>query len=85
LRRHEVVERHGFLQPTLDGSDVGITAARVLGELGTKSTVTFLVLWLAGLWGRPYILAGTPLFASLTALLDVVLVLLIFKRDIRLR
>jgi hypothetical protein len=62
-----------------------LIAGRALGELGTKSTATFLVLWLAGLWGRPYTPYGTALFASFTALLDVVLVMLVFKRDIRLR
>jgi hypothetical protein len=62
-----------------------LIAGRVLDELGTKSSAIFVVLWLAGLLGLRYVPYGTVLFMSFVALLDVVLVLLIFKRDIRIR
>jgi hypothetical protein len=62
-----------------------LIAGRALGELGTKSTATLVVLWLAGCWGLPYIHYGDALFMSLVAVVDVVLVLLVFKGDIRIR
>lgn len=62
-----------------------LIAGRVLGELGTKSTATLVVLWLAGLWGLRYTPYGDALSMSLVAVVDVVLVLLVFKHDIRIR
>ena len=62
-----------------------LIAGRALDELGTKSTATLIVLWLAGFWALPHIAYGDALFMSLVAVVDVVLVLLVFKRDIRIR
>jgi hypothetical protein len=54
------------------------------GELGPKQAVTFIFLWFAGLIGLPYLSFGSSLFSSLVAVLDIVLVLIIFKGDVRL-
>lgn len=53
-------------------------------ELGLRATVVFLFLWLAGLYGLPYIPFGAALFSSFVAMLDIALVFLIFKGDVRL-
>jgi hypothetical protein len=55
----------------------------VLGELRTAAAV-FLAVWLAGLFGLPYLRYGAATFSSFVAVLDVALVLLIFKGDVRL-
>ena len=61
-----------------------LIAGLALSELGKRSIVTFLVLWFAGLWGRRYLPYGADLFfSSFVAVLDVALVLLVFKGDIR--
>ena len=62
-----------------------LIAGLALGELGKRSTATFLILWFAGHWGLPYIPYGAFLSSSFVAVLDVVLVLLVFKGDIRIR
>jgi hypothetical protein len=61
-----------------------LIAGVALGELGKKPITTFLILWFAGLWGLPYIPYGAALFSSFVAVLDVALVLLVFKGDIRI-
>jgi hypothetical protein len=55
------------------------------GELGLKRTSVFLALWAAGFATRSYVPLGAVLFAPYVALLDIMLVLLIFKGDIRPR
>jgi hypothetical protein len=42
-----------------------------------------LALWAAGLYGLPYIPYGAALFPPYVAFLDVALVLVIFKGDVR--
>ena len=61
-----------------------LIAGIALGELGRKPITTFLALWVACVWGLPYIPYGAALSASVVALLDVALVLLVFKGDIRI-
>jgi hypothetical protein len=56
----------------------------VFGELQVKVTLTFLGVWIAALLGLPHVPHGAALFPSLVALLDIALVLVIFKGDIRL-
>jgi hypothetical protein len=54
-----------------------------LGALGPRLGIVFIGLWLAAFAGvlrLPYV----P-FASFTAVLDIVLVLVVFKGDVRLR
>lgn len=46
--------------------------------------VVFLALWASGLWGLPFFPYGAALFSSYVAVLDIVLVFLIFKGDVRL-
>lgn len=54
-------------------------------EITGRSVVAFLALWLAGLYGLPYFSShGSMLFPSYVAVLDIVLVFLIFKGDVRL-
>jgi hypothetical protein len=54
-------------------------------EIGVKGIVLFLMLWVTGLYGLPYIPYGEAMFSSFVAVLDIVLVFLIFKGDVRLR
>jgi hypothetical protein len=53
-------------------------------ELGAKGIVTFVLLWLGGMYALEWIPQGPSMFFSWVALLDVALVFLIFKADIRL-
>jgi hypothetical protein len=54
-------------------------------ELGPRGIAGFVALWLAGWLGLPYLgPVAAGMFFSWVALLDVVLVFLIFKGDIRL-
>jgi hypothetical protein len=55
-----------------------------LGELRLRATVIFLVLWLAGRIGLPYLPNGGALFVPFVAMLDIALVLTVFKGDVRL-
>ena len=56
----------------------------MIGELRWRSTSIFVVLWIAGYAGSKFVLAGT-LFLPYVALLDVALVLTVFKGDVTLR
>ena len=53
-------------------------------EIGPRGLTGFLVLWIAGYFGLPYVPLGAAMFFSYVALLDVVLVFMIFKGDVRL-
>jgi hypothetical protein len=53
-------------------------------EIGPRGLTAFLVLWIAGYFGLPYVPLGAAMFFSYVALLDVVLVFMIFKGDVRL-
>ena len=53
-------------------------------DLSPRATVIVALLWLAGLFLLPYAPYGTELFAPLVALLDIALVLIVFKGDVRL-
>jgi hypothetical protein len=54
-------------------------------ELRGLGVAVFLVLWAAGFFGLQYISSlGGALFSSYVALLDIVLVFIIFKGDVRL-
>ena len=57
-----------------------------LEELGPRSLVVFVALWLAGWFGLPLLHAqGGAMFFSYVALLDVALVFMIFKGDVGAR
>jgi hypothetical protein len=54
-------------------------------ELKARGIVVYLALWTAGLYGLPYVHPlGAAMFSSYVALLDLALVILIFKGDVRL-
>jgi hypothetical protein len=52
------------------------------GELGARGTAVFLLLWLAGFFGLPYLAYGEALFAPFVALVDIALVFTVCKGDI---
>lgn len=54
-------------------------------ELSRGAAAAFVGLWLAGMFGLPYVpYYGDFLFSPYVAVLDIVLVFMIFKGDIRL-
>jgi hypothetical protein len=61
---------------------IALLRGRLRGGLGMTAVVVFLALWLLGLC----VCTRLPFlpFASFVALLDMVLVLMVFKGDIRL-
>jgi hypothetical protein len=50
-----------------------------------NTRVVFLVLWFAGLFGLPFLPYGELLFSPLVAILDIILVFVLFGGDIRIR
>jgi hypothetical protein len=55
------------------------------GELGRKRAALFIALWLAGYVGLPRISWWTALLVTpYVAMLDIVLVFVVFKGDVRL-
>ena len=46
--------------------------------------LVFLLLWLIGCVGLPLVTYGPLLFSSFVALLDIALVFIVFKGDVRL-
>jgi len=53
-------------------------------QIGLKGIAVFVLLWIAGLFGLPYLPYGAAMFSSFVAVLDIALVFLIFKGDVRL-
>ena len=53
-------------------------------EIGPRGLVVFLTLWLTGYLGLPLIPFAALVFPSWVAILDIALVFIIFKGDIRL-
>ena len=56
----------------------------VSGELRLPQTVAFVILWLGGRFALSYFPDGAALFPSFIAILDIALVFIIFKGDVRL-
>lgn len=56
----------------------------MLGELHLKGTAIFILFWLVGFIASRFGFYGT-LFTPYVAVLDIVLVLTVFKSDVRLR
>jgi len=54
-------------------------------ELETRRGMVFVGLWLAGWVASSVVPLGPWLFSPYVAMLDIVLVLIVFKGDIRLR
>ena len=55
----------------------------MFGELHAKAIAIFILLWLTGVVVSRFVLSGAP-FTSYVAVLDVALVLAVFKGDVRL-
>jgi hypothetical protein len=53
-------------------------------EIGLRGVAVLLGLWVGGLYGLPYLPNGAGLFSAYVAVLDIVLVLMIFKGDLKL-
>jgi hypothetical protein len=55
-----------------------------LGELSIRLGTLFLLLWIGGRVGLPYLPYGAGFFSPYLAMLDIALVFLLFKGDVRL-
>ncbi len=56
-----------------------------LSTLGRRTIAVFVALWIAGYVGARWLPTGDFLFSSYVAVLDIVLVLLVFRGDVSLR
>jgi hypothetical protein len=56
----------------------------VTRELSWRGAVVFVALWLLSSVGLDYVPNGPALFSPVVAVLDVILVLVVFKGDVRL-
>ena len=56
------------------------------GELNLRRTTVFVLLWPTGLFGLPHVPyePAHAMFSSFVAVLDIALVFIIFKGDVRL-
>jgi hypothetical protein len=61
-----------------------LLAAFGASEIGPKRIAWFIGLWIIGYAGSGWFQQGAMLFVSYVAVLDIALVLLIFKGDVRL-
>jgi hypothetical protein len=50
-----------------------------------RGRVVFPLLWLAGYVAQAYVPYGAVLFSPYVAIMDIVLVFMVFKSDVRLR
>ena len=53
-------------------------------DIGPIGVGVFVTLWAGGYLGLPYLPNGSAMFASYVAVLDIVLVLMVFKGDLKL-
>ena len=61
-----------------------LLAVFAASTLGVRRAAIFIVLWVAGYVASMWMSQGAMLFTSYVALLDIGLVLMVFKGDIRL-
>jgi hypothetical protein len=54
------------------------------GELGMRGTIIALSLWLSAYLGLPFLPYGSGLFPSFVAVVDIALVFVIFKGNVRI-
>ena len=54
------------------------------GEIRLRSVAIAIGLWLAGNFGLPYLPLGATLITTYVAVLDITLVFVIFRGDVRL-
>jgi len=50
-------------------------------ELSHRTVLVFVALWVAGMVGFPYLAIGRGAFIGFVALMDVVLMLMVFKPE----
>ena len=55
------------------------------GDLGIRGTAIALVLWVSAYFGQSFVPLGAPLFPPFVAIIDIALVFVVFKGDVRLR
>ena len=53
-------------------------------EIGPRGAAIFVGLWLLGYFGLPFLPFGGGMFFSWVALLDIALVFVVFKGDLRI-
>ena len=51
-------------------------------EIKGRGLAVFLMLWVLGLYGLPYLPYSAALFSSYVAVLDIALVFVVFKGDV---
>ena len=56
-----------------------------IAELSRRRVAIFVILWVVGLVGFPYLAFGRSAFTAWIAVLDIALILMIFKRDFKIR
>jgi hypothetical protein len=61
-----------------------LSYGRLSETLTARGAVIFVIVWLAGFLLLPYVPYGDALFSPSVAVLDIALVLTIFKGDLRL-
>lgn len=54
------------------------------GEMGMRGTIIALSLWLSAYLGLPFLPYGSGLFPAFVALVDIALVFVIFKGNVRI-
>jgi hypothetical protein len=62
-----------------------VVCGRISGELGIRGIFVAVSLWAAAYLGLPFVPYGAAFFPAVVAVLDIALVLLIFKSDVRIR
>jgi len=62
-----------------------LAVGAIFGELSRRAVVIFVLLWFAGVFGLPRLSATAGLLVtSSVAVLDIALVFIVFKGDVRL-
>ena len=62
-----------------------LAVGAIFGELSRRAVVIFVLLWFAGVFGLPRLSATAGLLVtSYVAVLDIALVFIVFKGDVRL-
>jgi hypothetical protein len=61
-----------------------VAGGAISGELRAKSAAAFLILWLTGMFGLPHVPYGAGLVTAFVSVLDLALVFIVFKGDVRL-
>ena len=64
---------------------VVLVLGRLLDELSGRAVIVMLALWVAGYLALPRLAPGMDLFTTYVAVLDIALVFLVFRGDVRLR